>query len=186
MTGIDAKDAASALSDIASVARRVRQSTIYRLASLMLILWGGVSCVGYLLTYLSPPTAYSTWVAVYIVGIAGSIVIATVQRRQSGIRMLDLRMSTAAALFIAFGLFTCLLGHFGPRELSTFWPIYFMLAYVLVGLWTGIAFVVIGLSIAALTLIGYFLVGGWFDLWMAVVNGGGLVLGGLWMRRDHA
>jgi len=189
MTGIDAKidakEAASALSDIVSIARRVRRSRIYKITSLMLILWGGVSCVGYLLTYFSPSTAYYTWLAVYVVGIAGSIVIATVQRRQSGIRMVDLRMSTAAALFIVFGLFTCLLGHFGPRELSTFWPIYFMLAYVLVGLWTGLAFVVIGLSIAVLTLIGYFFVGAWFDLWMAVVSGGGLMLGGLWMRRDQ-
>jgi hypothetical protein len=33
-------------------------------------------------------------------------------------------------------------------------------------------------------LIGYFFVGAWFDLWMAVVNGGGLVLGRLWMRRS--
>jgi hypothetical protein len=37
---------------------------------------------------------------------------------------------------------------------------------------------------AALTLIGYFFVGGWFDLLMAVVNGGGLILGRLWMRRS--
>jgi hypothetical protein len=37
---------------------------------------------------------------------------------------------------------------------------------------------------AALTLIGYFFVGAWSDLWMMVVNGGGLVLGRLWMRRN--
>ena len=54
----------------------------------------------------------------------------------------------------------------------------------MVGLWVGYAFVAIGLGISALTLIGYFFVGYWFPLWMAVVNGGGLVLGGLWMRRS--
>jgi len=44
--------------------------------------------------------------------------------------------------------------------------------------------VVIGLGITLLTLIGYFFVtGGAFLLWMAAVNGGGLILGGLWMRR---
>jgi hypothetical protein len=26
--------------------------------------------------------------------------------------------------------------------------------------------------------------GDWFDLWMAFVDGGGLMLGGLWMRRS--
>jgi hypothetical protein len=51
-------------------------------------------------------------------------------------------------------------------------------------LWVGHAFVAIGLGIIALTLIGYFLAGDTFDLWMAFVNGGGLMLGGLWMRRS--
>jgi hypothetical protein len=71
-----------------------------------------------------------------------------------------------------------------PRELGAFWPIYFMLFYCLAGLWFGRAFISIGLGITALILIGYFFVGGAaFLLWMAAVNGGGLILGGLWMRR---
>ena len=48
----------------------------------------------------------------------------------------------------------------------------------------NVPFVAIGLCISALTLIGYFFVGDAFDLWMAFVNGGGLVLGGHWMRRS--
>jgi hypothetical protein len=52
------------------------------------------------------------------------------------------------------------------------------------GFWFGRVFVVIGMSVIALTLLGYFLAGPWFTLWMAVVNGGGLLLGGLWMRRS--
>jgi hypothetical protein len=60
-----------------------------------------------------------------------------------------------------------------------------MMIYTIVGLWVGAAFVAIGLSVTVLTLIGYFFVdGAAFLLWMAVVNGGGLILGGLWMRRS--
>ena len=59
-----------------------------------------------------------------------------------------------------------------------------MLFYTIAGLWFGRAYVVIGVGITALTLIGYFFIGDWFKPWMAVVNGGGLVLGGLWMRRS--
>ncbi|MGT2438156.1 hypothetical protein ACU4GH_22615 [Bradyrhizobium betae] len=51
------------------------------------------------------------------------------------------------------------------------------------GLWSGTAFVAIGLGISALTLVGFFWIGEAFPLWMAFVNGGGLILGGLWMRR---
>jgi len=112
------------------------------------------------------------------------VLIGAFNRRRSGIRGFDLRMFAAFLLFIAFGLFCVWLGHFTPRQLGTFWPIYFMLFYTIVGLWVGQAFVAIGLSIIALTLIGYFFIGGAFDLWMAFVNGGGLMLGGLWMRRS--
>jgi hypothetical protein len=65
-----------------------------------------------------------------------------------------------------------------------FWSTYFMMVYVIVGLWIGPAFVAIGLSITALALAGYVFAGQWFNLWMAAVHGGGLVLGGLWMRRN--
>ena len=91
----------------------------------------------------------------------------------------------AFLLFIGFGfMWTTWLSHFTPRQHSAFWPIYYMLAYSIVGLWFGWAFVAIGLGISALTLIGYFYAGMSFDLWMALVNGGGLILSGLWMRRS--
>lgn len=75
-------------------------------------------------------------------------------------------------------------GGWAPRQLGTFWPIYFMLMYCMAGLWFGYAFIAIGLAVTALTLIGYYFIGAAFPLWMAFVNGGGLILGGLWMRRN--
>jgi hypothetical protein len=51
-------------------------------------------------------------------------------------------------------------------------------------LWFGYAFLALGLGISTLVLIGYvFVTGDGFLVWMAVVNGGGLILSGLWMRR---
>jgi hypothetical protein len=185
MTDIDPRQAASALSDIDSIVRRVRQSTIYNLASLMLIMWGVLTFAGYLVTWLSPRHAGYGWIAVYVAGIAGTVVISASNHARSGIRTFDTRMFAAFLLFMAFGIFSSVwLGHFTPRQMGTFWPIYFMLVYTIVGLWVGQAFVAIGLCIIAFTLIGYFFIGNAFDLWMAFVNGGGLILGGLWMRRS--
>jgi hypothetical protein len=184
MTGIDAKQAASALSDIEAIASRVRQSTIYQLSSLLMIMWGALTFAGYLVTYLSPRHAGIAWPTVYIAGIAGSFAVSAFGYARTRVRAFDFRMLAAFLLFVAFGSFCCSLGHFTPRQLGTFWPIYFMLAYTLVGLWVGQAFVAIGLGITALTLIGYFFIGDAFDLWMAFVDGGGLILGGLWMRRS--
>ena len=181
---IDRSEASAALDDIDDMVRRVRQSRIYDLASQMMVMWGVLVFAGYLVTWLVPRWAGIGWIAVYVIGIGGWGVFSTINRPKSGVRTFDPKFLVAFALFFAFGIFCCVLGQFGPRQLSTFWPIYFMLFYSIAGLWFGYAFIAIGLGITALTLIGYFAAGDVFDLWMAFVNGGGLVLGGLWMRRS--
>jgi hypothetical protein len=185
MTSIDAKEAASALSDIASIAHRVRQSTTYNLASLMLILWGVLVFAGNVATYLWPQQGGYIWIVANALGFLGSCAIGAFEGRRTKLRNFDLRAVAAFLLFFAFGILWSIgLGHFTPRQLGVFWPTYFMMVYTVVGLWVGSAIVAIGLGITTLTLIGYFFSGDAFDLWMAVVNGGGLVLGGLWMRRN--
>jgi hypothetical protein len=186
MTSIDAKEAASALSDIEDISRSVRRSRIYDLASQIMIMWGALIVSGNLASWASPHDGGYIWISVNVLGVLGTTALSMFGRRRSGVRGFDPRRLAAFLLFFAFGFFcSCTLGHFGPRQMETFWPIYFMLFYILAGLWVGHAFVVIGLSITALTLIGYFFVeGAAFPLWMAVTNGGGLVLGGLWMRRS--
>jgi hypothetical protein len=186
MTSIDAKEAASALSEINSIAHRVRRSRIYELASLMLIAWGILIFAGNLAEFTWPRYGGYIWIAVNVLGVLGSAVISTFGYRRTGVRAVDLRMLTALLLFFAFGIFcSVVLGHFTPRQMGTFWPIYSMLFYILAGLWVGRAFVAIGVGITAATLIGYFFVEGAFFLpWMAFACGGGLMLGGLWMRRS--
>jgi hypothetical protein len=179
---IDSKEAREALSDIDEMVRRVRQSQTYDIASLIMILWGVLVFAGNVATYLWPRDGYQIWIAVNAVGVLATL--ATIYVRAEA-RSFDVRMLVAYLLFFAFGyLCTKVLGDFTPRQLGTFWPIYFMLFYAVAGLWLGYAFVLIGVGISILTLIGYFYVSGAaFLLWMAFVNGGGLLLGGLWMRR---
>jgi len=185
MTSVDPKEAASALSDIEAIAHRVRQSQIYNLASLMLIMWGVLVFAGHLVVHVLPRNALMIWLAVTVLGIAGSFAISASTRARTGVRTFDARFLMAFLLFLGFGyLWTLGLGHFTARQMDTFWPLYFMLVYTIAGLWFGLAFVAIGLGVTVLTLIGYFFIGGWFHLWMAVVNGGGMILGGLWMRRS--
>ena len=86
-------------------------------------------------------------------GVAGSFAISALGYPKTGIRTFDFRMLIALVLFFAFGfLCTIVLGNFTPRQMGAFWPIYFMLLYIIAGLWVGHAFVAIGLSISALAL----------------------------------
>ena len=182
---IDSREASEALAEINEMTRRVRQSRIYNLASLMLIMWGALVFAGNITSFLWPRTGGYIWLVLEAVGVVGSFALSAYGYRKTGIRTFDFRMLIAFVLFFAFGfLCTSVLGDFTPRQMGTFWPIYFMLLYIIAGLWFGHAFVAIGLSISALALAGYFWAGEWFELWMAFVDGGGLMLGGLWMRRN--
>jgi hypothetical protein len=182
---IDSHQASSALADITDISRRVRRSRFYHHASSMLMLWGALTFVGYVLSFGMPSLAGYVWVVVFIAGIAGSVLIGAASRKRAGVNTFNAKATAAFVVFIAFGaIWSVGVGHFTPHQLGAFWPTYFMLPYIIVGLWLGSAFVAIGTAISALTLIGYFFAGPWFELWMALVNGGGLLLGGFWMRRS--
>jgi hypothetical protein len=180
---LDRKEAVLALDDVEAVVKRVKASIFYRQASAAMIFWGVVIAIGYCLTYAFPAAAGRIWIALNIVGIAGMILV--LRSKLSGCDgQFDWRFLGAIALFFAFGLlWSGLLGRFGPREADAFWPTLFMFGYAIAGLWLGRAFIFIGIIITALTLAGYLWTASWFDLYLAVVNGGGLVIGGLWMRR---
>ncbi len=181
---IDSKEASAALADIKDMVARVRQSRIYDRASLIAIVCGVLVAAGNIANFLVPPYWSVIWITVNVLNVLAVASISMIDYPKTRVRSFDVRVLAAFVLFFAFGLLTTgVLGHFGPRGLGSFWPIYFMLFYCLAGLWFGWAFLAIGLSIIALTLIGYFFVAGApFLLWMAAVNGGGLVLSGFWMR----
>jgi hypothetical protein len=184
MTTIDPKEAAQALNDIEQIVQRVRQSRIYDIASQIMIAVGVLVVAGNVANFLSPRHSAYIWITVNVLNVASVAALATMSGRQVGVRF-DFRVLAAFLLFYAFGILCSgVFAHYGPRELGAFWPIYFMLFYCIAGLWFGRAFIAIGLAIIVLTLIGYFFIeGGAFLLWMAAVNGGGLILSGLWMRR---
>ncbi len=185
MTSIGPEEAAQALSDIEQIVQRVRQSRIYDIASQIMIAAGVLVLAGNIANYVSPRHSAYIWISVNVLNVASAAALATMGGRQVGVQAFDFRMLAAFLLFYAFGILcSSVLGHYGPRELGAFWPIYFMLFYCIAGLWFGRAFMAIGLGIIVLTLIGYFFIeGAAFLLWMAAVNGGGLILSGLWMRR---
>ncbi len=181
---IDRSQASSALAEIEEIGARVRQSLFYRRASAMLILWGALTFVGYLVMFLAPQVSRYVWIAIMALGMAGSVAVGRATESREGVNNFNPRIFAAFVIFIVFGfIWSAVIGQFNGRQLGTFWTSYFMLPYILIGLWLGWAFVGIGCAVMALTFIGYFYSGDWFPLWMAFVNGAGLILGGLWMRR---
>jgi hypothetical protein len=180
---LDRDEAAASLSDIASVERRTRETVVYARSSTILILWGVLCVLGYVFQYVDPHDARSAWIAAGVLGVTGTFA-AGQWRRGSERRSLAQPMFYAQLALIGYGLvLLVLLWPVDARQLSAFWPTLIMLGFVLMGLWLGRFFILCGLAVTALTLVGYFWSGAWFPLWMAVIDGGGLLAGGLWLRR---
>jgi hypothetical protein len=183
---IDPREAESSLQDVARIEQRMREAFYYGGSSSILIVWGVVWAVGYLVTYLSPPNANLAWYVLDGFGVLSAVAIGYTRSRARR-RDWDWRLSAAFVLLMGFGIFwASLLGNAQWREISVFWSTLFMFGYILAGLWLGRFFIVCGVAVTLLTLAGYFWSGPWFPLWMAVVGGGSLMLGGLWLRRVGA
>jgi hypothetical protein len=176
-------EAAASLVDIESIAKRVKQSSFYRVAGTVVILWGIVWAIGFSATQIVPERALAVWIACDAFGVIATTALTARAAHKHG-RDFDPRFLAALLLFFGFGmLWSQVFGRFGGRELDAYWPTLFMFGYALAGLWLGRAFVVIGLSITTMTVAGFLWVDRWFDLYLALVDGGGLILCGLWMRR---
>jgi hypothetical protein len=178
---IDAKSAQASLADIDAVIARLKQSSLYRGASTLIIMWGVLVACGYLANALLPRSGRAIWIAVDVVGLLATVAMG-LQYRRAGAKF-DWRVVIAVVMFFAFGLICIDMGRLGVREQGAFWPILFMFGYALAGLWLGRAFTLLGVAVAAATFAGYLWVGSGFTLYLAVVDGGGLILAGLWMRR---
>ncbi len=186
---VERESAASSLADIESVERRTFEAIFSGIASSLLFLWGGLTAAGYVFTQLYPRHAGSAWMVLQAAGFVAMLAIIrwTGRLLTPRQRLLGWRLAAAQIVLIAFGVLVVqLLGPFNARQFNAFWPLVFMLGYVLLGLWVGRFFILCGSVVALLTMAGYWWSGPWFALWMAAVQGSALTLGGWWLRRRGA
>ena len=183
---IDPNEAAASLQDIATIERRTREALCYAGSSTIFVMWGILVASGYGLAELYPRSAWITWLAVTAVGIVATALIGVMRRRARPREARDWRILWALAALAAFGAgWSYLLGPVVPRPLMyAFQPTLFLLGIILAGLWLGRFFVVLGLVGIALIAIGYLQAEPWLRLWMAAVESGTLIVGGIWLGRS--
>jgi hypothetical protein len=179
---ISAEDAGAMLAEIDLIKRRVQQSSIYRASSMIVMGWGAIVFVGNLAAIAAGRWTGAVWIALDVLGALGTIIVLSRSRKSERLRA---NFLAAFALFVGFGLvWSLIIGQFGARELDVFWPTLFLFGYALAGLMFGGAFTAIGVGLSALIVAGYLSIDGVaFNVFLAIVNGGGLILCGLWMRR---
>ena len=190
---ISSTEAAEALRDIAQTDRRTRVSSAYQIASPHLILWGLIWVAGYTGSGLTPPDKWGlVWLPLILVGVIGAIALgmrAGAQRTESGeTRGAGFSASRAATLAIAIGLFIgsvyFVFAPVSPLPYLVFPALITALIYVLLGGLMGLPrYTAIGAVMFLVTMAGFIYAKPVLPFWIAAAGGGGLVLGGLWMRK---
>jgi hypothetical protein len=181
---LDPKEAAASLDDIAAIERRTRETLYYGRVADVFLLWGVLTVGGHLLNWFVPSSLAWAWPIIDVGGFIATVAIVAwkfpAMRRGGGVGW---RWIGSYLSVLAFGaIVTIELSPLTARQQQVFWPTLVMFSYVLAGFWVGRFFLYLGLVVIALVLIGYYLSGAWFTLWLAFVFGGGLIAGALWLR----
>lgn len=178
---ISPDQAAAALKDIETAAARSHDLKSYAIGAPILIMWGVICMLGYGAGAVSP--AYGViWVPLSVLGAIATFIMARRAKRGSDARIGGRIGWTWAALAVFYIAAFAVLRPREPNQFAAFPALLVGLSYALMGIWTARRYVVLGVAVAALTLLGYFALAPFFSLWMAIVMGGGLVLGGFWLK----
>jgi len=180
-------EAEQALETIQKVSEKTRHSIASGGTYISLIVTGiiwlsGFSCA----QFLSGAIVAYVWIGMSVVG---SIVATALNIRQSrhvhsptagatakriGLTWLLLAVYCAAAIAVASPM--------DGKKLTVFIVLFVLIGYLVTGLLLSFSSIWPGLAIIALMLTGYFLLPGYFYLWMAILGGGGMIFLGLFIH----
>lgn len=171
-------DAAAALASIDDARRRAGELRGYAHAGGTLMVWGAIWLVCNL---LSQTFAWGrmSWPP----GIAVGVIWSVVQGRRhpgDGDRRAGL---TSLAVFGFFAMLMVIVGLHDPLTFNAAISLTVAAAYVVVGIWSGARFALVGLVLAALVAIGWFGDPRHLYLWLGLGGGGALIVSGWWLRR---
>ncbi len=175
--GLSPQDALAALNDVEAADARARASQSNRAGAPYLLLWGVIWVVGYSLTGLLPGRLINPmWM---VLGLGGGIASFLLPRRAGG--KPGLIVFFAIATFVAATYW--IMRPTEPAQVIVFPPLMVALIYTLMGSFRQTRLMWVGAALFVLTLIGYAFLKPILPFWLAGVGGGGLILGGLWMRQ---
>jgi hypothetical protein len=183
---ITREEATQALGEIDAAAGRAAEFKNYAHIAPFLILWGVVWMVCDLLIQFEPRWGL-TWPIGAGLGVLASIVIGcglprdgvTAAERAMGWRHMASWMLVLVFIVALFQVIPIT----SPREVHSVFGLVFGFLYLGVGLWTGWRMAILGVALIVLTFVGFYAVGAWYALYMGLVSGGALILGGLWLRK---
>jgi hypothetical protein len=178
------QQAEAALQDIGQVEHRAFTFRGYERGAPHLVLWGVIWMLGYGFAGVFPESAWLIWMVLWGCGLLGSYLIGRAAGSTNAHVRSNWRLLASGAALFAFVMATyAVMAPQNSAQFGAFPPLIIAFIYMLAGIWGGVRWMIAGLVVGTLTLIGYVFLREHFMLWMAAVGGGALILTGAWMRR---
>lgn len=180
---LSSEEAAKSLSQAEEAGRRSKQAYFYHRSSPHLIMWGIIWVIGYGGTGLFSRYSDPLWAVLVLIGGVGTVVIGRCRKSEASTsgpyawRMVAL---LAIIFFFVSATYAILQPHVG-RQFAAYPALITGVAYMAVGLWAGLRYVISGIVVVTLTLVGFFYIEP-IHLWFAAVGGAAMILTGLWFR----
>jgi hypothetical protein len=181
---LTSQQASETLGEVAAAQRKARQLQGYSKAAPHLLLWGLIWLVGYMGTEFLPASAGLLWLVLDVIGIGGSFLIGRASaspevRPEQSVNFVIAAIAIGAFIGATYYVMQPTTG----AQFGAFPALIIALLYIAVGTVAGRRWMITGIAVGALTVLGYAFMREHFMLWMAFVGGGALLLASAWMRR---
>ena len=184
---VSPSEAEEALAAIQTMTQKARHSIASSGAYVFLIITGIIWLVGFLSTqFLTGEIVGYIWTGMSLIGTALAILFGTRMGRR--VRSPSVNASAKRAvifwlLLVFYGIAAIAIARPADGKQMTMLIILFtMLGQLAMGLLVSFSSVWWALPVTALALVGYYLLPGYFYLWMAVLGGGGMIALALYIR----
>jgi hypothetical protein len=180
---LSSEEAAASLTQVEEARRKSSQLYFYHRSSPHLIMWGIIWIIGYGGTGLFRQYADPLWGGLILIGCVGGILLGrnrTPDGSKAGPYAWRMGGLWAIILFFVFATYAIMEPHYA-RQSCAFPALITGCAYMIIGLWRGLRYLISGLVVVTLTMIGFFYIEPIF-FWFAAVGGGAMILTGLWFR----
>ena len=183
------KDAQESLELIEQTTSQMRKSVASSYTGSLLILWGSIWALSCVSAHLKPNWDGYIFSTFNLMGVLATVLICSRRQHRTPTRTVASQSIYMRVwlLWLCLGLFavvwTLVLRPTNGLQFCVFCCTVPMFAYVVMGLWFESYFMLwLGLLVTGLTLLGYYLLPGYFYLWMAPMGGGTMLGTGLYIH----